>query len=223
MIAELLVAIALSGYAQDRDCSALGRDMTAETEDARDRASRAFAACWGRRKLEEPLAGAVRKSVAMDNGTAAALLLLGLADDEESRKLLAEKQANPKGNVKWDNDTQPVSEGLVAAVALLRSTGGDLRPVVLRALEKPDVAVARFFLDAVDYVEDREVLGRIVSLLDDTRRVPNEFRRRLCDYAVPRVVRRLGLKVSFEVRDFGRFPDAQLEEVRKLAKEPVGR
>jgi len=222
VIAELLVAIALSSYAQERDCAALGRDLTAETEDARDRASRAFAACWGLRKLEEPLAGAVRKSVSMGTGTAAALLLLGLAGDEESRKLLAEKQASPKGNVKWDNDTQPVSEGLVASVALLRSSA-DPRPVVLRALEQPEAPVARFFLDAVDYVEDREVLRRIVPLLDDTRRVPNEFRRRLCDYAVPRVVRRLGLKVSFEVRNFGRFSDAQLEEVRKLAREAVGR
>lgn len=218
MIAELLVAMALSAFAQDRDCTALGRELTAETEDARDRASRAFAECWGRRQLEEPLAAAVRKSVAMGTGTAASLLLLGLATDDESRKLLEQKQASPKNNVKWDTDTQPVSEGLVASVALLRASAA-MRPAVLRALEKPDVPVARFFLDAVDYVEDREVLRRIVPLLDDTRRVPNEFRRRLCDYAVPRLVRRLGLKPSFEVRDFGRYSDPQLEEVRKLARE----
>ncbi|MBL8179586.1 MAG: hypothetical protein JNK48_33210 [Bryobacterales bacterium] len=217
MIAEMLVAFALLSNAQEKDCAAVARDLTAATEDARERASRAFAQCWGIRPLGAEEAGAVRKSVAMGNGTAVALLLLGLAGDEESRKVLEAKRAGG-GSVKWDIDTQPVSEGLAASVALLRSRGNDVRAGVLQALEKPENAVARFFLDAVEYVEDREVLGRIGLLLDDTRRVPNEFRRRLCDYAVPRLVRRFGLKPSFEVRDFGRYSDAQLEEVRRLLR-----
>lgn len=215
--------IAFVSQAQERDCEALTQQMTSATEDAREKATRKFEACWGRKRLDEPLAGHVRKSILMGNTAAASLLLLGTAPDEESKALLKERQSNPRRMLKWDHNTQPVSEGLVAATARLQFALEEAKPAVLRALEKSAVADARFFLDAIDYIDDKEVLVRVAALLSDTRAVPNEFRRRLCDYAVPRVGRRLKLKPSFEPRDYGRFSAAQLEEVRKLASAALDR
>ncbi len=222
MIALLLVVLLFSGLAQGQDCAAPVRDLTAASEDERDKAARALAECWGQREVDGLVADQLRKSVRMGNVAAAALLLLGAAADDESKALLRERQTMPRVQLKWAHNTQPVSEGLVAATARLRFAAEEARPVVLRALEKKDIAEVRFFLDAVDYVEDREVLRRIVELLGDTRAVPNEFRRRLCDYALPRLVRKLKLKVSFDVRDYGRYSEAQLEEARKLAVAAVG-
>jgi hypothetical protein len=222
VITLLLVGMLCAGAAQGPDCAAPVRDLTAASENERDKAARALAECWGQREVDGLVAEQLRKSVRMGNVAAAALLLLGLAADNESKALLRERQTAPRSAVKWAHNTQPVSEGLVAATARLRFAAEEARPMVLKALEKKDVAEMRFFLDAVDYVEDREVLRRMVDFLGDTRAVPNEFRRRLCDYAVPRLVRKLQLKVSFDVRDYGRYSDAQLEEARKLALAAVG-
>ncbi len=189
--------------------------LTDSSAEARERAATEFAAQWGRKAVEPAAAAALRRSIEMGNAAAAAYLLLGAAGDAESAALLQRRQESPEGEVKWDLSSQPVSEALAAMVARMQQAPAEVKPLVLEAAAKPEPPEARFLLDALPFLDDREVIARLGHLLDDTRPLPNEQRRRLCDYALTALATRLELKLSFEVRDFGRYTAEQFAEVKK--------
>lgn len=205
----------LEGY---RACGELRSALTNSEAEVRERAAMAFFKACGRRPVDEQTADALQRSVREGNTSPVALLLLGESSRPEDVALLREK-LSATGMVKWSQDAQPVPESLVASLALWRSGDEEARTLVRTALEKPVPSTARFFLDALPFVDDPQLLGQISGLLQDTRPVPGERRRRICDHAVTAFASRFALKLSFEPRDFGQFDEKQIEEVRQSVRE----
>ena len=203
-------------------CGEITSALTNSSAEIRERAAASFFRACGIAAVDAGVALALRESLQMGNGSAASLLLLGASGDARSAAILRERSAG-KGLVKWAMDSQPVPEALAAKVALFRAGDAGVRPSLVKSLANPDPAVARFFLDAIAFIQDREALELLSRRLEDTRLLLNERRRRICDYAVPAFARRFHLKLSFEIRDFGPYDERQRKEVRAAVNTEIAR
>ena len=197
------------------DCFKLSEKLADNSAETRDLVTRKFAAACGRGVISLHEALRLRDSIQMGNSTAAALLLLRNSWDAGIEALLKERHLHPTRDVRWAQDSQPVSESVVALVARL-SRVAEVKPLVIALASNPGVAEAEFLLDALPYIGDGDVMAEITRLLDDTRTLPNKPQFRVCDYAVGAFVKKLKLKPSFEVSGLVVYDEARLQEIRRL-------
>jgi hypothetical protein len=176
----------------------------------------------------EPRAGeAAAKSVAQNNRTAAAVLLLGYspAGSPVLKQLLREHGDEPVKLKAWSR-TVPLS---VAALAALSRLGdGDARLRLLAEIPQYDDKVRVFLLDILPYIDSPEVWQALSECLHDTREIPEGVpsgaaRRRVCDYAVDAFANRLALRISFAQKPGGRYGAEEVEQVLKLLRQNVPR
>ena len=198
------------------ECFELSEKLTDNSAETRDLLTRKFAAACGNELIHRSMAERLRESIQMGNSTAAALLALGNAWDVDSKALLKERQMHPTRDVRWAQDSQPVSESVVALVARLSKFEKEVKPGVMALASNPGVAEAEFLLDALPYIRDRDVMRQIVMLLDDARILPNRPPFRICDYAAWAFVKQLNLKPSFEVSGLLVHDEPRLQEIRRL-------
>ncbi len=204
------------------DCFKLSEKLVDKSAETRDLVTRKFAAACGHGVINLHEALRLRDSIQMGNSTAAALLLLRNSWDTGSRALLKERHLHPTRDVRWAEDSQPVSESVVALVARLSRAPGVKQPGMALA-SNPGVAEAEFLLDALPYIGDRDVRAEVTKLLDDTRTLPNKPPFRVCDYAVGAFVKQLKLKPSFEVSGLVRYDEPRLQEIRRLTARAMPR
>ena len=205
------------------------RDLVSTDPDKAARAADAlYAMPDAAETFAEPRAGeAAAKSVAQNNRTAAAVLLLGYspAGSPVLKQLLREHGAEPVKLKAWSR-TVPLS---VAALAALSRLGdGDARLRLLAEIPQYDDKVRVFLLDILPYIDSSEVWHALSECLHDTREIPEGVpsgaaRRRLCDYAVDAFVNRLALRISFAQKPGGRYGVEEVEQVLKLLRQNVPR
>jgi len=209
----------MEGVSRVNSCAEIARKLIDPSREVRERSAREFATC--RQKPGEwvsvtdfSIAEHLRDSVKMGNSAADTLFMIGGTMDVRSRDLLEERQRSAQGNVRFTPDSPEVSERLAAMIARLKQGANVVRPDVLKLVENASVEEAQFLLDALYYLDDRQVLQAITKFLVDTRPLTNG--RRVCDYAVSALQPKLRLRLSFSAnRDT--YSDAQLEEARKAA------
>ena len=205
------------------ECFELSEKLTDNSAETRDLLTRKFAAGCGNELMHRSMAERLTKSIQMGNSTAAALLLLRNAWDIDSKALLKERQMHPTRDVRWAQDSQPVSESVVALVARLSKFEEEVKPGVMALASNPGVAGAEFLLDALPYIGDRDVMVQIARLLDDARTLPNRPPFRICDYAARAFVKQLKLKPSFDVSALVVYDEPQLQEIRRLTARALPR
>jgi hypothetical protein len=204
-----------------RACSDLSAALTNSEAEVRDRAASALFEACGVRVVDAGVASALRKSIEMGNTSSVALLLLGKAGDSESIAVLR-KQAAAEGMVKFAMDSQPIPQSLAAKLGLFESGVSGPRAELESILTNPDPAQARFFLDALPFIDDAQLLKLASRRLEDTRPIPNERRRRICDYALTAFAGKFHLQLSFKVRDYGQYDADSLAEARRAVESAIG-
>lgn len=211
----------LAAKADAKSCALLESALTDPSADIRGRAASAL--YW---KCDPKVTGqrAVQtlcQSVTMGNANAGALLLLGYAvRPEEARPCL--DRAFPKwANVKLVTSMQPVPAPVAARVALARL--GDAKAAdELRAAFSPRTPLPEtlFLLAVLRDIENPDVLAASLGHLDDRRACTGlvaHATREVRDVALEALVSRLSL--DFQVEPGRRYSDAEVETVRRLAKE----
>ncbi|WP_406696239.1 HEAT repeat domain-containing protein [Singulisphaera sp. Ch08] len=167
------------------------------------------------------LRAALCKSVQHGNPSAAALLLLAYFPDKEVEKVLQAEQAQPAGEtVELETAPTPVPRSLPATVALSRIGAPGARKDLLGIIHRGKLDELRFLLAILREIDAPEVLHELKSTLDDQRETGSgapigvEQRRRLCDDAVDAFVRRLTLRMDFDLSEARRYTQAEIGKVR---------
>lgn len=166
---------------------------------------------------------ALRASVLAGHRTAAGLLLLGyFPDAENERALRVVVDEFGAERTKLSDWTPLVAVALPAQVALSQLGDHAARAALLRAIDHASIAEAEFFLSVLRDIDSPTVLHAVKKTLGDNREIASGVpsgagpRRRLSDAAVNAFVRRLNLKVDFELADSRRYSDEQVAQVRRL-------
>ena len=164
----------------------------------------------------------LRKSVTAGNTRAAAVLLLAYFPGPETQQLLGKLRGRPAEEVTKLHEWSPaVPVSLPAAVALSRLGENDARAALLATIEDAGVNVLEFLFEAIREIDSPEVLQALKPALDNQAEVSSGVpsgaapRRRICDVAVNAFVRRLSLKVDFELLESRRYSEAQIQQVRQ--------
>jgi len=192
--------------------------------DIRERAARALYTRYKPTTLarDKAAGSALRASVLAGNHAAACLLLLGYfpaAENEQALRAMVEGFGAERTKL---SDWGPVvAVALPAQVALSQLGDGAAREALLRTIDRASVADMEFFLSVLRDIDSPTVLHAIKKALDDDREIAGGIpsgagpRRRLRDAAVDAFVRRLNLKVDFELTDSRRYSDEQVAQVRR--------
>jgi hypothetical protein len=161
------------------------------------------------------------RSVAMGNANAGALLLLGYAAKPEKAMPCLDRAFPKWAKVKLVTSTQPVPAPLAARVALARLGNeraiGELRSAFSREAPLPETL---FLLAVLRDIRDPGVLAASLVHLDDRRACPglvSHATREVRDVALEALTSRLGL--DFQVEPGRHYSDAEVDTVRRLAKE----
>jgi hypothetical protein len=198
------------------ECGKKAEKLIDPSQEVRERAAREFEACSERGRFSVSVSSYsvpdyLQRSIEMGNLAAQTVMLLSRF--AKISEVMDEHYANGQRMLRWTPESQPVRERVVAVVAKM-ARFKKTKPELLLIAAKPDLAEAEFLLDVLSYIKDDDVLKLIAKFLDDKRQLPNRPQR-LCDYAVPKLEKRLGLKLSFySNRDT--YTDSELEETRRL-------
>jgi hypothetical protein len=207
--------ILLSGWGGEESCGALSVAFSDPSADVRERALSGYGQACAKEPVTADRAALVERSVALGNTAAVADLLLARAPDAASRL----SEPAPGVTLRWAVGEPPVPGAWVRQVARARFDETD-RARLRSQAARPSIEEARFLLAAIEWMDDAEVLQSLQRLLDDTRRLPNERRRRVCDLAVDAWAKRSRLPLSFQPQSTV-YSDAQRAEVRRaLAAHP---
>ena len=168
-------------------------------------------------------AAALRASVAGENKSASAILLLAYDPSPEALELLKEVQRSFGSKMaKLRPWTTAVSLSLVVDVSLSRLGDSNARLALLEEVEGASLDTLTFLLEVLREVDDPAVLHAISRALDDERPVRGGVpsgaapARRLADMAVDAFVERLGLAVGFDRDPSRRYSEPKIKEVKKL-------
>ena len=222
-------AVLLLGELKDEQaCQTLLPALVDPSQDIRQRAARALYQCDRSTITNETSAGALfRESIELGNPAAAAILLLGYFPDDKTTTALngiTEKSVP----VKLESWMIPVPATLAAAVSLTRLQQSESKVRVLKSIARDSLDEQVFLLNVLSDIDEKDILRSLAGFLSDQREirygVPSGAtpRRRLCDMALDKFVKRLDLKIDFPLAPSGRYSDAQLKKVKTAIFEAIG-
>lgn len=172
-------------------------------------------------------AKALEKGVANANRSAIGILLLSHVSGSEAllRALIREHGDELLKLRPW---SRAVPLRLVADVALSRIGDRDARLRLLQGSADFSNAERVFLLDVLPEIDAPELWHAISSYLSDETEIPEGVPsgaapRRVCDYAVDAITKRIPLQVSFAARPSGRYTREQIEETRDALTKRVPR
>lgn len=219
---EAMLALARLGGREG--CPPLVVSLTNSSADVRERAARAVQSC-----LVDgvDLVGVGRALVnSLRLGPTAHTLLLARRYPEQSRQALESFVHADEPLVKLENWMTPVPVSLPAAVA---GASAEVRGAAERINQGLANAAESEFLTAVlNEIESRQILRRLLALLDDTRETATATpsgvaeRRRICDLALEAFTERLRLTTAFPIHKSLRYSTAELKAVRTSAEAALG-
>ena len=163
------------------------------------------------------------------NGNRSAIGILLLAHISESGALLrALIREHGDEHLKLKPWSRAVPLRLVADIALSRLGDRDARLRLLQGVADFSNAERVFVLDVLPEIDAPELWHAISSYLSDETEIPEGVpsgapRRRVCDYAVDAITKRIALPVSFTSQSSGRYTRKQIEETRDALRKRAPR
>ena len=210
-------------------CQALLGALADSSQDIRERAARGLYRCDRSTLSQEVTAGpAIRRSVELGNGAAAATLLLGYFPGDETTVAL-ENVSETSKPVKLESWMTPVPATLAASVSLTRLQQPEGKDRLLETITRGTLGEQVFLLSVLSDIDDEDALRSLGAHLSDQREIPYGVpsgatpRRRLCDMALDVFVTKLDLELDFQLSPSGRYSDAQLEKVKMAVEKAVNR
>jgi len=163
---------------------------------------------------------ALRKAVRGHSVSATSVLLLRYFPGKETRQVLEQTRDNPQaGKTKLRSWSPVVPARLPALVSLSALGDTDSRNELLKLIDAADPAQLEFLFNAIREVDSPRVLHALKQCLQNQTQISAGVpagatpRRRICDLAVDAFVKRLNLKVSFELAEHQRYEDDEIKEV----------
>lgn len=201
-------------------------DLTNQVHDTRERAAYSLYHKCDRHVLakSDTLADALIESLRLGNSNAAAVLLLGNFNDDNTVKILQQLSTQTEV-VKLDPWLKPVEVSIPASISLSRLHDEDGEAKLNALVVKESLSMRVFLLNVIEEIETKKTLELLIDYLTDTREISGGVpggvipQRRLCDLAVDSLVQRLNLFTGFELTPSRRYSREQLTTVDKLAHE----
>jgi hypothetical protein len=220
-IAFSIVEGFMKAEASQKACTAVTAKLIDPSQPIREKAARDFFTCQGEFSISVTsysISEYLRRTIAMGNSAAQVYVTLGKAKNAEDREFLEQRQMHPTTMVRWHPDSQLVSESLAAMIGRMRQTT-EVRPDLIKAASNPGIAEAEFLLDVLPEIDDKQVIAEIAKFLQDTRLLPQR-NRRVCDYALPELSKKLKLRLPFQPSATA-FTDEQLDETRRMVTDAL--
>ena len=215
---EAMLALARLGGREG--CGRLVMSLTDPSADVRERTARAVQSCLVDGVDMAGVARALINSLRL--GPTAHTLLLARRYPEQSRQVLASFIHADAPLVKLESWMPPIPVSLPAAVAGASAEVKGAAERIDRGLA--NAAESEFLTRVLNEIELRQILLRLLALLDDTRETASATpsgvseRRRICDLALDAFVERLRLSAAIPRHKALRYSTAELRAVRTSAE-----